>query len=575
MRISAFVASVALSFTSTFAVAQDANYPFTITALSCEQAGSITIVEIQGEPPVLLGAPEIIVQRSAVGFVLQYQTVWEGVPLVQNSFLESRDRQWTFVTAIGGQQQKDTCFDASATVEGLLPVVEEYTQRANLKLLSELQAQLGAMTLMAQELRAKRIEIEAELVDARESAFLLELWEQHEREMASDQIAEIIFQIRMNQISTIVRTWDAKNGFVQVAEFNLLNDELPEIYLEKLDDGDVDFRVVVAEGVTSWQVVEALNGINILSGPIKILPDEGTLAPSNYKISRGMERSKLVSMMQALQGYRLEAAWASRSRNLPLNDPDELLILASIIEKETVVPQEKRQIASVFVNRLKNGMRLQADPTVIYGITRGERVLGRELKRSELRRETPWNTYVIDGLPPTPIASPATASLLAAAQPDPADYFFFVADGAGGHVFAKTLSEHNANVARWRQIEAANATTIEVATSGAQLSNGEKESLGVAVSSCWNVGSLSLEALQTTVSVSVAMNADGTPIVGSISLAASSGGSPGAARQAFEAARRAIIRCGAHGFDLPEDKFGQWQKLEMTFAPERMSVSVP
>ena len=139
---------------------------------------------------------------------------------------------------------------------------------------------------------------------------------------------------------------------------------------------------------------------------------------------------------------------------MPIESAEDLLILASIIEKETGVAEERRQVASVFVNRLNQGMRLQTDPTVIYGITQGEGVLGRGLRRSELRRETPWNTYVISGLPPTPIANPGRASLMAAAQPDESDYIFFVADGTGGHAFAVTLAEHNENVARWRQIEA-------------------------------------------------------------------------------------------------------------------------
>ena len=134
-----------------------------------------------------------------------------------------------------------------------------------------------------------------------------------------------------------------------------------------------------------------------------------------------------------------------------------MLTLASIIEKETGVAEERRQVASVFTNRLNQGMKLQTDPTVIYGVTRGEGVLGRGLRRSELRRETPWNTYVIDGLPPTPIANPGLASLRAAVDPDETPYIFFVADGTGGHAFAVTLAEHNANVARWRQIEAERA----------------------------------------------------------------------------------------------------------------------
>ena len=153
----------------------------------------------------------------------------------------------------------------------------------------------------------------------------------------------------------------------------------------------------------------------------------------------------------------MSAAWEARDAELPLESPEDLLILASIIEKETGVAEERRQVASVFVNRLNRGMRLQTDPTVIYGITKGQGVLGRGLRRSELRAATPWNTYVIQGLPPTPIANPGRESLMAAAQPDTTNFVFFVADGTGGHAFAETLDEHNRNVARWREIEAERA----------------------------------------------------------------------------------------------------------------------
>jgi UPF0755 protein len=138
---------------------------------------------------------------------------------------------------------------------------------------------------------------------------------------------------------------------------------------------------------------------------------------------------------------------------LPIETPEEALVLASIIEKETSVPEERRRVAAVFVNRLRQGMRLQTDPTVIYGVTNGQGVLGRGLRQSELQRETPWNTYVISGLPPTPIANPGLDSLLAALDPEDSDYIFFVADGTGGHAFARTLDEHNRNVAVWRRIE--------------------------------------------------------------------------------------------------------------------------
>jgi UPF0755 protein len=167
-----------------------------------------------------------------------------------------------------------------------------------------------------------------------------------------------------------------------------------------------------------------------------------------------MERAELLVQMQARQEAILMEAWANRAENLPISTPQEALILASIIEKETGQAEERGVVASVFTNRLRQGMRLQTDPTVIYGVTEGQGVLGRGLRRSELDRVTPWNTYQIDGLPPTPIANPGRASIEAALNPDDTKYIFFVADGTGGHAFAETLAEHNRNVARWREIEA-------------------------------------------------------------------------------------------------------------------------
>ena len=159
------------------------------------------------------------------------------------------------------------------------------------------------------------------------------------------------------------------------------------------------------------------------------------------------------------QGWLCSLAelWQARAEGLPFDTPEEAMVLASIVEKETGVPEERRQVASVFVNRLERGIRLQTDPTVIYGVTNGQGALGRGLRQSELRRETPYNTYVIDGLPPTPIANPGRASIEAVLNPAQTDFIFFVADGTGGHAFAETLAEHNRNVAQWRKIEAERA----------------------------------------------------------------------------------------------------------------------
>jgi UPF0755 protein len=212
--------------------------------------------------------------------------------------------------------------------------------------------------------------------------------------------------------------------------------------------------------------VDALKKADFLTGSLETVPPEGTLAPDSYEVERGAERVSVLTEMSRRQTETLAEAWAGRDEGLPYDTPEEALIMASIIEKETSVPEERGRVASVFVNRMRQGMRLQTDPTVIYGITKGEGVLGRGLRQSELRRETPYNTYVIDGLPPTPIANPGAEAIKAAVNPDTTDYLFFVADGTGGHAFAETLDEHNENVARWRAIEAEQGAEGETGVQG-------------------------------------------------------------------------------------------------------------
>jgi UPF0755 protein len=231
-----------------------------------------------------------------------------------------------------------------------------------------------------------------------------------------------------------------------------------EAILRQLNEGgNVLRRIVVPEGWTSWQVVEALNAREDLSGEVAEAPSEGSLAPAGYDYQRGEDRGAILERMRAEQERILAEAWAGRNPDLPVSSPEELLILASIVEKETGLPEERGLVAGVFVNRLRRGMRLQTDPTVIYGITKGRESLGRGLRASELVQATPFNTYVIGGLPPTPIANPGRAAMMAAANPEPTDYLYFVADGTGGHAFARTLEEHNANVIKWRRIEAQRA----------------------------------------------------------------------------------------------------------------------
>ena len=267
---------------------------------------------------------------------------------------------------------------------------------------------------------------------------------------------EVNFRISVAEAEVVLRELDPEtNRYVEVVKFDPAKVAAPAEYLSAAEADDIRWRVTLAEGVTSWQVVDALRRADFLEGLIDKVPAEGALAPDSYEVERGSLRADLIAEMEKRQAATLAELWAARAEGLPYDSPEEALIMASIVEKETGIPEERKQVASVFVNRLEQGMRLQTDPTVIYGITKGEGVLGRGLRQSELRRRTDWNTYVIDGLPPTPIANPGRLSIEAALNPDKTDFLFFVADGSGGHVFATNLADHNRNVAEWRKIERA------------------------------------------------------------------------------------------------------------------------
>ncbi|ETX15639.1 branched-chain alpha-keto acid dehydrogenase subunit E2 [Roseivivax halodurans JCM 10272] len=269
---------------------------------------------------------------------------------------------------------------------------------------------------------------------------------------------EVIYRIGVNSAQVEVRELDPATGrFAEVVKFDPAAEEDPEEYTAVRQAQDTRYRIALAEGVTSWQVVEELKSVDLLEGEVEV-PAEGSLAPNSYEVAPGDTRADLIDRMQEAQEVILAEAWANRADELPLESPEEALTLASIVEKETALASERPQVASVFVNRLRRGMRLQTDPTVIYGITDGQGVLGRGIRQSELRQATPYNTYVIEGLPPTPIANPGRASIEATLNPAETQYVFFVADGTGGHAFAETLDEHNSNVARWRQIESERGT---------------------------------------------------------------------------------------------------------------------
>ncbi len=224
--------------------------------------------------------------------------------------------------------------------------------------------------------------------------------------------------------------------------------------VETLVEGKVvQHLLTIPEGLTSEQIAARLLDSQILTGTIKDTPREGSMLPNSYAFRRGDTREQAVQRMQQAQQQVVKEAWERRSRDLPLRTPEQLIILASIIEKETSRPEERTRIAAVFANRLKQKMRLQTDPTVIYGLAPGKGTLGRPLSRADLERPTSYNTYIIDALPPGPIANPGRASIEAAANPARTKELYFVADGTGGHAFAETYDQHLRNVARLRTIE--------------------------------------------------------------------------------------------------------------------------
>ncbi len=226
--------------------------------------------------------------------------------------------------------------------------------------------------------------------------------------------------------------------------------------MELLKSGkSILYSVTLPEGLTTKQIFARLAEDPMLEGPLPAtLPAEGSLHPNTYKFTRGTERLQIVRQMQDAQTRLVDEIWNRRRAGLPVATKEELVTLASIVEKETGLADERPHVAAVFVNRLNTSMRLQSDPTIIYGLFGGDgKPADRPIYKSDLEKQTPYNTYLIDGLPPTPIANPGQAALEAVANPMPSEDLYFVADGTGGHVFAATLEEHNENVRRWRKIQ--------------------------------------------------------------------------------------------------------------------------
>ena len=212
-------------------------------------------------------------------------------------------------------------------------------------------------------------------------------------------------------------------------------------------------KITLPEGLTSDQIVQRLRDSDVLVGDVKETPREGSLMPDTYKFERGETRQSILSQMAKAQTRIVDEIWKGRAPDLPVKSPGEMVTLASIVEKETGRAEERPHVASVFVNRLEKHMRLESDPTIVYGLVFGKGTLGRPISRADLNTPTPYNTYVIDGLPPGPISNPGKAALEAVANPAHTKDLYFVADGTGGHVFADSFEQHLKNVAHWRQIE--------------------------------------------------------------------------------------------------------------------------
>lgn len=242
---------------------------------------------------------------------------------------------------------------------------------------------------------------------------------------------------------------------VQAGEYDITANQSPRDILQKLSSGQVvQHRLTLVEGWTSQQIRAALNSDSVLMGaPIENLA-EGTILPETYFFTKGTTRLEFITRLQQKHAKVLSELWEGRAADIPLQTPEEAVVLASIIERETPKKSEYGLVSSVYTNRLRINMPLQADPTVVYAASNGSGDLGRPLSRADLRAPSPFNTYLNNGLPPAPICHPSEGALRAALNPERSAYYYFVADGTGGHAFGKTLEEHNRNVARWRRIEA-------------------------------------------------------------------------------------------------------------------------
>ena len=277
-----------------------------------------------------------------------------------------------------------------------------------------------------------------------------------ERGMGAEEIAELLEREGVINSATTFQVMALSKiyGALKAGEFLFKREASLSDVIDTIANGRaIEHNITIPEGLTSEQIVSRIKESDLLVGAVGDIPSEGSLLPDTYKIARGSSRDALIARMQRDQRRVLNEIWAKRGKDIPVKTPNDLVILASVIEKETGRADERSRVAGVFVNRLNKSMKLQSDPTIVYGLVGGKGTLGRGITRADINSQTPYNTYVINGLPPTPIANPGRASMEAAANPSRTRDLFFVADGTGGHAFAETLEQHNRNVARWRQIE--------------------------------------------------------------------------------------------------------------------------
>ncbi|MDR6815088.1 UPF0755 protein [Neorhizobium sp. 2083] len=263
----------------------------------------------------------------------------------------------------------------------------------------------------------------------------------------------------------VTATYLRKGDTLKAGEYEIKARASMKDVMGVLEEGkSILYSVVLPEGLTVRQMMLRLAEDTVLEGDLPSeLPAEGSLRPDTYKFSRGSKRADIIQQMRIAQQKMVDQIWERRDPDLPIKTKEEFVVLASIVEKETGKEDERAHVASVFMNRLQRGMRLQSDPTIVYGIFGGEgKPSDRPIFKSDLAKQTPYNTYQIKGLPPTPISNPGRAALQAVANPWRTKDLYFVADGTGGHVFAATLEEHNANVRRWRRMESERAANPEV-----------------------------------------------------------------------------------------------------------------